>query len=84
MKVIIESIITLVEEKDLESAMARTTKFSKNKVKDEEYMSFILDTTEIFNIAKSQGLEGANNAIDKVLANYGNELKAKLSSTINS
>lgn len=84
MKVIIESIITLVEDNDLEAAVSRTTKFVKKKVKDEEYMSFILDTNEIFNIAKSQGLEGANTAIDKVLANYGNELKAKLSSTINS
>lgn len=84
MKVIIESIITLVEDSDLEAAVSRTTKFAKKKVKDEEYMSFILDTNEIFNIAKSQGLEGANTAIDKVLANYGNELKAKLSSTINS
>lgn len=84
MKVIIESIITLVEDNDLEAAVSRTTKFAKNKVKDEEYMSFIIDTNEIFNIAKSEGLEGANNAIDKVLTNYGNELKGKLSKTINS
>lgn len=84
MKVIIESIITLVEDSDLDAAVSRTTKFAKNKVKEEEYMSFILDTNEILNIAKSQGLEGANNAIDKVLAKYGDELKAKLSKTINS
>jgi len=83
MKVIIESIITLVEDNELEAAVSRTTKFVKNKVKDEEYMSFIIDTNEILNIAKTDGLEGANNAIDKVLANYGNELKSKLSKTIN-
>lgn len=82
MKVIIESIITLVEEKDLQDTLTRKTKFADKKVKD-EVVTFVLDTTEIFNIAKSQGLEGANNAIDKVLTNYGNELKAKLSSTIN-
>lgn len=83
MKVIIESIITLVEETDLQDTLSRTTKFADKKVKD-EVVTFVLDTTEIFNIAKSQGIEGANNAIDKVLTNYGNELKAKLSSTINS
>lgn len=83
MKVIIESIITLVEEKDLQDTLSRKSKFADKKVKD-EVVTFVLDTTEIFNIAKSQGLEGANAAIDKVLTNYGNELKAKLSSTINS
>lgn len=83
MKVIIESIITLVEEADLQDTLARKTKFADKKVKD-EVVTFVLDTTEIFNIAKSQGIEGANTAIDKVLANYGNELKSKLSSTINS
>lgn len=83
MKVIIESIITLVEESDLQDTLSRTTKFADKKLKD-EVVTFVLDTTEIFNIAKSQGIEGANNAIDKVLTNYGNELKAKLSSTINS
>jgi adenine deaminase len=82
MKVIIESIITLVEETDLQDTLARKTKFANKKVKD-EVVTFVLDTTEIFNIAKTEGLEGANNAIDKVLTNYGNELKAKLSSTIN-
>lgn len=83
MKVIIESIITLVEEPYLQDTLARTTKFADKKVKD-EVVTFVLDTTEIFNIAKTQGLEGANTAIEKVLVNYGNELKSKLSSTINS
>jgi hypothetical protein len=83
MKVIIDSIITLVEDADLQETISRSTKFAEKKVKDET-ITFVLDTAEIFNIAKTSGLEGANNAIDKVLANYGNELKSKLSSTINS
>lgn len=83
MKVIIESIITLVEESDLQDTLARTAKFADKKLKD-EVITFVLDTNEIFNIAKTSGIEGANTAIDKVLANYSNELKSKLSSTINS
>lgn len=83
MKVILETIITLVDENNLEEALTRTTKFVTKKVKEEEYMSFVIETNDIFNIAKTEGLEGANTAIDKVLTNYGNELKAKLSKTIN-
>ncbi len=83
MKVIIESIITLVEETDLQDTLTRTTKFADKKLKD-EVITFVLDTNEIFNIAKTSGIEGANTAIDKVLTNYSNELKSKLSSTINS
>jgi len=83
MKVIIESIITLVEESDLQDTLTRTTKFADKKLKDEA-ITFVLDTNEILGIAKTSGIEGANTAIDKVLANYSNELKSKLSSTINS
>ena len=83
MKVILETIITLAENNNLESVLARTSKFSDNAVKEPEYLSFVIDTEEIFNIAKSQGIEGANTAIDKVLTNYGNEIKSKLSKSIN-
>lgn len=83
MKVIIESIITLVEQKEVDKVVSRTTKFAENKVKD-DYLLFALDTEEIFNIAKSSGLEAANKAIDKVLTDYSDKLKAKVSSTINS
>jgi hypothetical protein len=83
MKAIIETIITLVEDNNLEEALTRTTKFVKKKVKDEEYMSFVIDTKEIFDIAKTQGLEGANAAIDKVINNYSQEIKARFSKTIN-
>lgn len=82
MKVIIESIITLVEENNMEKAISRTSKFVDKKVKD-DYLMFALDTQEIFNIAKSSGLEAANKAIDKVLSDYSEKLKAKVSSTIN-
>jgi hypothetical protein len=83
MKVIIESIITLLENEDMDKALSRTSKFSDNKVKD-DYLLFALDTQEIFNIAKSSGIEEANKAIDKVLRDYNDKLKAKVSSTINS
>ena len=83
MKVIIESIITLLENEDMDKALSRTSKFADNKVKD-DYLLFALDTQEIFNIAKSSGLEAANKAIDKVLVDYSDKLKAKVSSTINS
>jgi hypothetical protein len=82
MKVIIESIITLVENENLTATLARNTKLADNKVKD-EYVSFVLDTEEILNIAKTEGLESANVAIDKVLNKYSGELKSKLSKTIN-
>jgi len=83
MKVIIESIITLLENEDMDKALSRTSKFADNKVKD-DYLLFALDTQEIFNIAKSNGIEAANKAIDKVLVDYSDKLKAKISSTINS
>lgn len=83
MKVIIESIVTLVENQNLESTLSRTQRYAEQKVKD-EVLSFVLDTDEILNIAKSGGLEAANTAIDKVLTNYSQELKSKLSSVINS
>jgi hypothetical protein len=82
MKVIIESVLTLVEEKDLNTTLSRTTKLADNKVKD-EYVSFVLDTNEILNIAKSEGLEGANKAIDNVLNKYSGEIKSRLSKLIN-
>jgi hypothetical protein len=82
MKVIIETIITLVENDQLNSTLTRATKLAENKVKD-EYVSFVLDTEEIFGIAKSGGLEDANNALDKVLNKYSGEIKSKLSKTIN-
>jgi hypothetical protein len=83
MKVIIETIITLVENEDLNPTLGRSTKLAEKKVKD-EYVSFILDTNEILNIAKSSGLDEANIAIDKVLNKYNGEIKSKLSKTINS
>ena len=83
MKVILESTITLVEESNLQTALARSTRFAENKIKDDT-MTFVLDTQEIFNIAKTGGIEGANKAIDKVIANYTEVLKSKLSSVINS
>jgi hypothetical protein len=83
MKVIIETIITLVENEDLNPTLGRNTKLAEKKVKD-EYVSFILDTNEILNIAKSSGLDEANIAIDKVLNKYNGEIKSKLSKTINS
>jgi len=83
MKVIIETIITLVEDDQLNSTLARSTKLAESKVKD-EYVSFVLDTNEILGIAKSSGLEEANTAIDKVLNKYSGEIKSKLSKTINS
>ena len=83
MKVIIESIITLVENEDMEQTLSRTSKFADSKVKD-DYLLFVLDTQEIFNIAKSNGIEEANKSIDKVLRDYSDKLKAKVSSTINS
>ena len=83
MKVIIESIITLLENEDMDKALSRTSKFADNKVKD-DYLLFALDTQEIFNIAKSNGIEEANKAIDKVLRDYSDKLKEKVSSTINS
>jgi len=83
MKVIIESIITLLENEDMDKALSRASKFADNKVKD-DYLLFAIDTQEIFNIAKSSGIEAANKAIDKVLIDYSDKLKAKVSSTINS
>jgi hypothetical protein len=83
MKVIIETIITLLENEDMDKALSRTSKFADNKVKD-DYLLFALDTQEIFNIAKSSGIEEANKAIDKVLRDYSDKLKSKVSSTINS
>lgn len=83
MKVILETIITLAENDKLDSVLGGMYKFSQDGEREPEYLSFVLDTEEVFNIAKSQGIEGANTAIDKVLANYGNEIKSKLSKTIN-
>ena len=83
MKVIIESIITLVENDKLEQAIGRNTKLVNEKVKD-DLVSFVLDTDDILNIAKSHGLEEANKSIDKVLTKYGEELKGKVGSIINS
>jgi len=83
MKVIIESIITLVENDKLEQAIGRNTKLVSEKVKD-DLVSFVLDTDDIFNIAKSNGLEEANKSIDKVLSKYSDELKGKIGSIINS
>jgi hypothetical protein len=82
MKVLIESIITLVDNENLESAAARTTKYAENKIKDDTF-SFVLDTQDIFDIAKKSGLETANKSIDKVLSNFSNELKSRLSKVIN-
>lgn len=82
MKVLIESIVTLVENEDLQSAATRSTKHAEKKVRDDAF-SFVLDTQDIFNIAKQSGLEAANNSIDKVLANFSNELKSRLSKLIN-
>ena len=83
MKVIIESIITLVENDKLDQAISRNTKLVNEKVKD-DLVSFVLDTDEILNIAKSHGLEEANKSIDKVLTKYSDELKGKVGSIINS
>jgi hypothetical protein len=83
MKVIIETIITLVENEQLNETLTRNSKMAENKVRD-EYVSFVLDTDEILGIAKSSGLEDANTAIDKVLNKYSGEIKSKLSKTINS
>lgn len=83
MKVIIESIITLVENDKLEQAIGRSTKLVNEKVKD-DLVSFVLDTEDIFNIAKTHGLEEANKSIDKVLSKYSEELKGKVGSIINS
>jgi len=83
MKVIIESIITLVENDKLDQAISRNTKLVNEKVKD-DLVSFVLDTDEIFNIAKTHGLEEANKSIDKVLTKYSDELKGKVGSIINS
>ena len=83
MKVIIESIITLVEKENLEKALGRTTKIVADKVKD-DLVSFVIDTEDIFKIAKSHGLEEANKSIDKVLSKYADELKSKIGAIINS
>jgi cell division protein FtsL len=83
MKVIIETFINLVKNEDLQKTISRETKVAKEKVKD-ELVTFVLDTEEIFDIAKSSGLEAANTAIDKVLGKYSEELKGKVSSVINS
>jgi hypothetical protein len=83
MKVIIESIITLVENDKLDQAISRNTKLVNEKVKD-DLVSFVLDTDDILNIAKSHGLEEANKSIDKVLTKYSDELKGKVGSIINS
>ena len=83
MKVIIESIITLVENDKLEKAIGRSTKLVEEKVKD-DIVSFVLDTDDILNIAKSHGLEEANKSIDKVLTKYSDELKGKVGNIINS
>jgi hypothetical protein len=83
MKVIIESIITLVENDKLDQAISRNTKLVNEKVKD-DLVSFVLDTDEILNIAKTHGLEEANKSIDKVLTKYSDELKGKVGSIINS
>jgi len=83
MKVIIESIITLVENDKLDQAISRNTKLVNEKVKD-DLVSFVLDTDEILNIAKTHGLEEANKSIDKVLTKYSDELKGKVGSVINS
>jgi hypothetical protein len=83
MKVIIESIITLVENDKLEQAIGRNTKLVNEKVKD-DLVSFVLDTDDILNIAKTHGLEEANKSIDKVLTKYGDELKGKVGSIVNS
>lgn len=82
MKVLIESIITLVEDENLQLAAARTSKYVENKIKDDTF-SFVLDTQEIFDIAKQNGLESANESIDKVLSNFSNEMKSRLSKIIN-
>lgn len=82
MKVLIESIITLVEDENLQLAAARTSKYVENKIKDDTF-SFVLDTQEIFDIAKQKGLESANVSIDKVLSNFSNEMKSRLSKIIN-
>ncbi len=82
MKVLIESIVTLVENEDVQSAATRSTKLAEKKVRDDAF-SFVLDTQDIFNIAKQSGLEAANNSIDKVLADFSNELKSRLSKLIN-
>lgn len=82
MKVLIESIITLVDNENLQLATARTSKYVENKIKDDTF-SFVLDTQEIFDIAKKNGLESANGSIDKVLTNFSNEIKSRLSKIIN-
>lgn len=82
MKVIIESIITLVENDKLEQSISRNTKLVNEKIKD-DLVSFVLDTDDILNIAKTHGLEEANKSIDKVLSKYADELKGKVGSIIN-
>jgi len=83
MKVIIESLITLVENENLEAALGRSTKIVTEKVKD-DLVSFVIDTSDVFNIAKTHGIEEANKSIDKVLSKYADELKGKVGAIINS
>jgi lipopolysaccharide export system protein LptC len=83
MKVIIESLITLVENENLEKALGRSTKIVTEKVRD-DLVSFVIDTEDVFNIAKTHGIEEANKSIDKVLSKYADELKGKVGAIINS
>ena len=47
-----------------------------------ESLAVVLETDSIVAIAKAKGLEEANKAIDKFVARYTNDLKAKLSEAL--
>jgi phage gp36-like protein len=57
------------------------TNFKKGK-DTVESLAVALETDSIVTIAKSKGLEEANKAIDKFVARYTNDLKAKLSEAL--
>jgi hypothetical protein len=57
------------------------TNFKKGK-ENLESLAVALETDSIVAIAKAKGLEEANKAIDKFVARYTNDLKAKLSQAL--
>ncbi|NBP02917.1 MAG: hypothetical protein EBU90_22955 [Proteobacteria bacterium] len=59
------------------------TNFKKNK-KTVETLSVALPVDQLTEIVKTKGLNVANNAIDKFVAKYTADLKAKIASVLNS
>jgi hypothetical protein len=59
-----------------------STELKKNK-KTVDTLSVVMDTEELTKIVKTKGLAAGNQAIDKFVARYTEDLKKRLAAVIN-